>query len=233
MTASAIAPPVRPRARLRLEDGGVVDLEVERWHAAPSSEDLDVLGRAVGPVLDVGCGPGRLTLALHQAGLVALGIDTSPSAVTTARRRGAAALERSVFDRVPGTGRWGTALLLDGNVGIGGDPARLLRRLRSLLAAGGRVLAEVGPPSTGSRRLCARLEVDDAVGPAFPWAVVAADDAGALALGCGFAAAEVWSAAGRWFARLERTPGEEVARLGGSVLAPSDDAGPTARPPGR
>ena len=42
-------------------------------------------------------------------------------------RRGVTFLERSVFDRVPGAGRWRTALLLDGNIGIGGDPVALLR----------------------------------------------------------------------------------------------------------
>ena len=37
--------------------------------------------------------------------------------------RGATVLQRDIFGPLPGEGRWGTALLFDGNVGIGGDPA--------------------------------------------------------------------------------------------------------------
>ena len=33
-----------------------------------------------------------------------------------------------MFEPLPGEGRWGTVLLLDGNVGIGGDPVALLER---------------------------------------------------------------------------------------------------------
>ena len=44
--------------------------------------------------------------------------------------RGVAALLRDVFDPVPGEGRWETALLADGNIGIGGDPVALLERVR-------------------------------------------------------------------------------------------------------
>jgi len=43
-------------------------------------------------------------------------------------------VRRSVFDALPAEGRWHTALLADGNVGIGGDPIRLLSRLRGLIA---------------------------------------------------------------------------------------------------
>ena len=42
-------------------------------------------------------------------------------------RRGGAALRRDVFAPLPGEGRWYTALLADGNVGIGGDPVALLQ----------------------------------------------------------------------------------------------------------
>ncbi len=39
-----------------------------------------------GPVADVGCGPGRITVVLHQLGLDAFGIDLSPAMVDLARR---------------------------------------------------------------------------------------------------------------------------------------------------
>ncbi len=69
-----------------------------------------------------GAGPGRLTAALARRRQVALGIDVVAEAVGQTRERGGSALHRDVYDTVPGEGRWHTALLADGNVGIGGDP---------------------------------------------------------------------------------------------------------------
>ena len=45
------------------------------------------------------------------------GIDVSPVAVAQSEARGAAVLRRCVEARLPGEGRWGTALLIDGNIG--------------------------------------------------------------------------------------------------------------------
>lgn len=44
------------------------------------------LGHLTGPVVDVGCGPGRLTAHLHTLGVDARGIDLTPEFVTHARR---------------------------------------------------------------------------------------------------------------------------------------------------
>jgi SAM-dependent methyltransferase len=165
---------------------------------------MDVLACAVAPVLDVGCGPGRHVLALAQRGLVAMGVDASPAAVDLARSTGAPVLRRSVFARVPGAGRWRTALLLDGNIGIGGDPVALLRRLAGLLAPGGRALVEVEPPGTATRVLRARIERGHETGSWFRWAVVGADaveDLGDLA---GFDLLARWQGGERWFVHLAR-----------------------------
>ena len=119
------------------------------WSGAVSRGDEGLLQACTGPVLDVGCGPGRLTAALTERACPALRIDISAVAVRLTRERGALALQRSVFDPLPGTGRWRTLLLADGNVGIGGHPVALLRRCAQLLGDQGSVLvdlAERGPP---------------------------------------------------------------------------------------
>lgn len=174
-----------------------------RWAGPLSDADDSVLAHAVPAVLDIGCGPARHTLALSERGFVALGIDITPSALRIARERGATVLERSVFDRIPGAGRWETALLLDGNLGIGGDPIVLLRRVRRLLAPGGRVLVETEAPGSEGFTDTARLVVDGEPGPWFPWTAVAADDLGSVAESGGFICCEQWSFGDRWFARLE------------------------------
>lgn len=127
---------------LRRTDGWLLPLEVERWCARADAVDLTVLARCEGTVLDVGCGPGRLVAELAARGRPALGIDVSEAAVEHTARLGGQALRRSVFEPLPGEGRWDTALLLDGNVGIGGDPAALLRRVSQLLAPAGLLIVE-------------------------------------------------------------------------------------------
>ena len=88
---------------------------------------------------------------------------------------------RSIFERLPGEGRWRSVLLLDGNIGIGGDPVRLLTRIASLLAAGGVALVEVEPPGQPTRIGQALLETHHGPGPWFPWAWVSADDLHSIA----------------------------------------------------
>ena len=51
-------------------------------------------------------------------------------------------VRRDVFGPLPGEGTWRHVLLADGNIGIGGDPLRLLRRAARLLRPGGTVLVE-------------------------------------------------------------------------------------------
>lgn len=189
---------------LRSPDGTTIELLVDRWHAAPRPEELAVLDHVEEPVLDVGCGPGRHTLALAARGLVALGIDVAPIVVACAQQRGAPVLERSVFDRLPGEGRWATALLLDGNIGIGGDPVELLGRLRELLGPSGHVLAEVGPPGSATQRCVVRIERDGIAGPWFPWARVGVDGIAVVATSARLALRSLNEGGGRWFARLGR-----------------------------
>ncbi len=96
-----------------------------------------------GPVLDAGCGPGRMLEAAESIGRRALGVDVSSEAVAHARARGMKALHQSIFEPVPHEGVWGTALLLDGNIGIGGSVPALLRRMDQVLSPTGSMLIEV------------------------------------------------------------------------------------------
>lgn len=188
---------------LRAESGEVLNLDTARWHADASDDEQTVLDGVDGPVLDVGCGPGRIVVSLARRGIPALGVDCSPSAVALARSSGATVLERDVFDRLPGEGRWATALLFDGNIGIGGDPTRLLARCRQLTGGRGRVIAEVEPPGAGCRRLTAWLEREGDRSPTFAWAVVGADALGPLARAAGLELATLAAtSSGRWFAHL-------------------------------
>lgn len=187
---------------LRSEDGSLRPAALRRWLGPVTDVDRRVLARATGPVLDVGCGPGRHVHALASRGVLALGVDVSPAAVTLARRHGVAVIEQSIFERIPGAGRWRSALLLDGNVGIGARPLFLLRRLGSLLAPGGEVLVEVDPPGTGIERVRLRLEHGRSTSAPFEWALVGLDAIGVPAAGAGFDVVERWRDGDRWFARL-------------------------------
>jgi len=187
------------------DDGSHTLLPVDRWRALPGAADEALLLRGcTGPTVDVGCGPGRLVAALSVRGVMALGIDVSPLAVALTRSRGAMALHRDVHDRLPGEGRWRHVLLADGNIGIGGDPARLLRRAGELLLRGGTVLAEVEPPGSGVRCGSARLVHHDVTGPSFPWCRVSADAATAVADAAGLRLLGVTQHSGRWAALLQR-----------------------------
>lgn len=201
------------RHRAATTDGEPVPFDVGRWIGATTPADDRALAGLAGPVLDVGCGPGRHLLALLAAGVPAFGIDIAPAAVALARRRGARAARACVFGPVPGAGRYGAALLLDGNVGIGGDPAALLRRVRALLVPSGMVLAELEAPGAGLRRASVRLRgPGGTVSAPFPWARVGAEAIGPAAAAAGLALAARWEDGGRWFARLAPLPSEPCPR---------------------
>jgi SAM-dependent methyltransferase len=162
-----------------------VILRLEEWARPADADDLALLDLCEGPTLDIGCGPGRLATALAERGHVSLGIDVVGEAVGQARGRGASALRRDVFGVLPGEGRWRTALLADGNVGIGGDPVALLRRVRALLDPRGRIVVEVGPEGTGCRTGWAALVCEGERSRTFRWSVVGVDAIGGVAARAG------------------------------------------------
>jgi len=145
-----------------------------------------------------------MTKALMARGVHALGIDIVEEAVHQTRARGGVALQRDVFGALPGEGRWDTALLADGNIGIGGDPGRLLGRVGELLAPTGRLVVDLAAPGGPVTIHRLRLEVNGVTSRRFPWAVVPADQLEALAVASCLRVLEVVSCQGRWFAELSK-----------------------------
>ena len=166
------------RCWVRHDDGRVRQLPVRSWlggHHADRNFDNTVLRLCVGPTIDLGCGPGRLVARLVERGVPALGVDQSAT-----RHLGMAGLR-------PFPGRWQTVLLADGNVGLGGDPWRMLRRAGELLRRGGSCVVEFDAASTGVNSGWVRLESSRTIGPWFRWASVGIDCAARLADDVGMA----------------------------------------------
>ena len=177
-------------------------LDLDLWGEPATGSERAILGEIEGPVLDVGCGPGRLVEALRRRGVDVMGIDAAPTAIAHARSRGRRIVQRSVFDPLPREGTWASVLLFDGNIGIGGDPNRLFVRIRDLMRPDGCVFVELEPP--GARVEFGHVEFEVATGMVgtFPWCWVGCDEIGNVAASAGLRVDDCRAIDGRWFARL-------------------------------
>ncbi|MBQ1076189.1 class I SAM-dependent methyltransferase [Micromonospora sp. C31] len=202
--ASALRDPAGDVHWLMPADGPRRRLPVKRWHRAATPADATVVARCAGPTLDLGCGPGRMSLALTRAGLSAVGVDVSSQAVALTRARGAVAVHADLFGPLPAEGRWAHTVLLDGNIGIGGDPVALLRRCGKLLRPSGTVLVELEPPGAGTWQGQVHVATGRHRGPAFRWAWLDTDAVSGAAAAAGLAVGEVFRCGCRWFAELTR-----------------------------
>lgn len=187
--------------------GAATEMEVGRWRDEVGPAELSVLTRTQGSVLDLGCGPGRMAGWLADRGVDVTGVDVSALAVEMTRARGARAVVADVLE--PSfVGQWQSAVLMDGNIGIGGDPVRLLTRTRDLLVDGGRVLVELGSPAEPSRTDLVTLRSSKGHSSVFPWSVLSVRDVEKVAARVKLALVEQWVVEGasgpRHFASLER-----------------------------
>lgn len=195
---------LRPESELQ-ESIGPVHFNMLDWSGPATTGERELLRALRGPVLDVGCGPGRMLAAARELGLASMGIDSSPAAVKLATDGGGAAILGSIFDPVPHERGWGSALLLDGNIGIGGNIRVLLERVASVLAPGGHVLAEAEAAAFLDVAFVAVLEDSDGrASAAFPWARAGAKALAFHAARAGLAAVATRSVQGRVFLTLER-----------------------------
>jgi SAM-dependent methyltransferase len=210
-----------PYARaLRSADAGVLYLEelrddeytasssmdFARWNGVADQTDVALLGSVRGPVLDVGCGPARMVRAAMAMGLEVLGLDVSATAVELGLRTGLPMHEGSVFDALPGEGSWHTVLLVDGNIGIGGDVTHLLARCADVASDDGEVVVELNPDPNRDHRYTGRLvDIHGGSSESFPWAEVGLAGVTRRAPAAGLTLRQAWSTGSRSFCRLAKT----------------------------
>ena len=182
-----------------------VTMDVSRWNADADLADLTLLASVTGPVLDIGCGPGRMVRAALGLGLHALGLDVSAAAISMAGSLGGSYYQGSVFDSVPAEGIWQTALLVDGNIGIGGDIPALLARCRDLLAATGEIVVELDSDFDHEDHYTGQV-VDSRGGTSdsFPWAEIGRGPLLDLLPQLGLREVQSWEIDNRSFCRLAK-----------------------------
>ncbi|XKK39128.1 class I SAM-dependent methyltransferase [Nocardiopsis sp. ARC36] len=159
---------------------------------------------------DVGCGPGHLTVMLHELGLDAFGLDLSPAMVDHARRaHPALRFDEARMEALPvGDGALGGVLAHYSMIHT--PPAEL----PALLAEQARVLAPHGLllASFFATDGPEPVRFDHKVAPAYSWPV---DRFAALLAGAGLVP----------FARLVHDPASERGFLDAHVLARLDRTG--------
>lgn len=180
-----------------------IEVDVAGWRAPANDVDVRVFIGLASPLLDIGCGPGRMVRAAEEHGLAAMGIDISAAAAKLASAEGTPVLRRSVFEHLPLEGLWRSILLMDGNIGIGGDPAALLARCAQLLADDGGVVVEVdADPDLHVLDSYTAISDDGRMSAPFPWARVGGTALALIAAESGFAVTDAWGAANRRFVAL-------------------------------
>ncbi|BCJ91228.1 SAM-dependent methyltransferase [Terrihabitans soli] len=217
---------------IRRDDGHTDAHDPDLYFAAePFPHEIDLLKRAEGPILDVGCGAGRTLLWLQGRGFQTTGIDKSRGAVEVCLERECQDVRLfDIMDGGPdalGALAFQTAVLFGNNFGIGGTiegGAELLRRLTRVLAPGGQILV-TGLDITGTtdpshlayhqrnrarNRPCGeivmRFEYEDDVGEWTQWFHPEAEELVRLAAEANLSVEAIGPAGGPFYAAALRTP---------------------------
>ena len=125
------------------------------WFFVPHEAWADAEKRVLrhvqgGPLLDLGCGGGRHALHFQGRGLDVTAVDVSPGAVDVCRERGVRDARVLDLRTPPGDKRWGTILLMCGNLGLGGtwrETRTLLRRLADRSLPGALLVGDTVDPN--------------------------------------------------------------------------------------
>ncbi|HZC25923.1 MAG TPA: methyltransferase domain-containing protein, partial [Actinopolymorphaceae bacterium] len=146
---TAVGAVERDDGYLTPHDGGVYLSSPDDW----GELDRIACARAIGRVVDVGCGAGRHSLHLQDQGYNVTAVDLSPGACEVARRRGVRRVHQVDLEGLPGLGqRFDTFLLLGNNLALLAAPERapmVLAALAEAAAPDARVLgANVDPYAT-------------------------------------------------------------------------------------
>jgi hypothetical protein len=132
----------------------------------------------------------------------------SSVAVGLSMARGGLALRRRINHPLPAEGRWGTALLIDGNVGMGGDVATLLARCAQLVRPGRLGHLRGSTRCSGGTKaapLCCGAE--DASSVTLPWSRVGGAALLQAAKALDLLLVEEWTAGERVFVALRSMSG--------------------------
>lgn len=197
-------------------------------YAAWPEPQQKIIQLAHGRVLDVGCGPGRVCLYLQEQGREVVGIDNSPLAIETARRRGvrdARILSITQASRAK-LGVFDTIVMLGNNFGLFGSYKRakwLLRRFYGMTTADGRILVEsrniydtANPEHlafhernrqrgrmAGQVRI--RIRYRTIIGPWFDYLMVSPEEMADIVAGTGWEMGQIgWGEGGNYTAVLEK-----------------------------
>src|SRR5262245_31998158 len=112
-----------PELMLEVDDGTSIPALPPAWFfqaedAWAAAERRALAAVAIGPVLDLGCGAGRHALHLQRRGYAVTALDASPGAVAVCRARGVGDARLGDLTDPPRDRRWGTVLLMCGNLGL-------------------------------------------------------------------------------------------------------------------
>jgi hypothetical protein len=97
-------------------------------------------------------------------------------------------------------------LLMDGNIGIGGDPRALLARCAELMAADGVLVVEVdADPELHECAIFTAIGDEGHESGAFPWARLGSAALARIAVECGLVLGDAWAAGERRFVVLRHS----------------------------